>query len=112
MLSKAFYFFTHEIIRISGNTTNIVDLKNAGLNITVTNWEFFHALAVTIYSTIINLRPTCGYRTTTIQEKTDNKVTETSTSPKKYSKTDYFKCRYHLTLFRMGLLGAAHFWET
>ena len=50
-----------------------------------------------IYSTIITLRPTRGYGTTTIQEKTDNKVTETSTSPKKYSMTYYFKCRYHLT---------------
>ena len=41
------------------------------------------------------------------KEKTDNKVMETSTSPKKDSMTDYFKFRYHLTLFRMGLLGAA-----
>ena len=39
------------------------------------------------------------------KEKTDNKVMETSNSPKKYSMRDYFKCRYHLTLFRMGLLG-------
>ena len=30
---------------------------------------------------------------------------ETSTLPKKFSMADYFKCRYHLTLFRMGLLG-------
>ena len=67
---------------------------------------------MTIYSTIIILRPTRGYGTTTIQEKTDNKVTETSTSPKKYSMIDYFKCRGHLTLFIMGLLGAAHVWET
>ena len=37
--------------------------------------------------------------------KTDNKATETSTSPKTYSMTDYFKCRYHLTLFRIGLSG-------
>ena len=73
---------------------------------------FVNTLAVTIYSTIINLRPTRGYGTTTIQEKIDNKVTETSTSPKKYSLTDYFKCIYHLILFRMGLLGAAHGWET
>ena len=46
------------------------------------------------------------------KEKTDNKVTKTSNSPKKYSMTDYFKCRYHLTLFKMGHLGAAHVWET
>ena len=35
---------------------------------------------MTIYSTIITLRPTRSYGTTTIQEKTDNKDTETSTS--------------------------------
>ena len=40
------------------------------------------------------------------KEKTDNKVMETSNSPKKYSMKDYFKCGYHLTLFRMGLLAA------
>ena len=70
---------------------------------------------MTIYSTIVTLRLTRGYGATAIQqykEKTDNKVTETSTSPKKYSMTDYFKCKYHLTLFRMGLLEAAHVWET
>ena len=39
------------------------------------------------------------------KEKTDNKVTKTSNSPKKYSMTGYFKCRYHLTLFKMSLLG-------
>ena len=38
------------------------------------------------------------------KEKSDNKATETSTSPKTYNMTNYFKC----TLFRMGLLGAAH----
>ena len=80
-----------------------MDLKNTESNITVTHKSFFHNLTVTIYSTIITLRPTHGYGTTTIQEKTDNEETETSTSPKKYSMTDYFKCRYHLTLFRMGL---------
>ena len=45
---------------------------------------------------------------------------ETSTSPKKYGMTDYFKCRYHLTLFKIGLVGraagggggASHLWET
>ena len=112
MLSRAFYFFTYEIIHITGSTTDTVDLKNTESNITVTDWEFFYTLAVTIYSTIITLRPTRGYGTTTIQEKTDNKVTETLASPKKYSLTDYFKCRYHLTLFRMGLLEPAHVWET
>ena len=44
-------------------------------------------------------------------EKTDNKVTETSTSPKKYSTRDHFKYRYHLTLFRMGVFEAAIVWE-
>ena len=39
------------------------------------------------------------------KEKTDNKVRKTSNSPKKYSMTDYFKCRYHLILFKMSLLG-------
>ena len=41
------------------------------------HWEFFHTLAVTIYSTIITLRPTRRYGTTTMQEKTESKVTET-----------------------------------
>ena len=68
--------------------------------------KYFHSLAVTIYSTIITLRQTRGYGTAKIQDKTDTKVTETSTSPKKYSMIDYFKGRHHLTLFRMALLGA------
>ena len=63
---------------------------------------------MTIYSTIITLRPTRGYGTTTKQKKNDNEVAETSTSSKKYSMTDYFKCRHRLTLFRMGFFGAAH----
>ena len=91
---------------------DIVDMKNTESNITITDWEFFRSLAVTIYWTITTLRPTRGYGTTTIEEKSDNKVTQTSTSPKKYSMTDYFKCRYHLILFKIGLLGAAHVWET
>ena len=62
---------------------------------------------MTIYSTIITLRPTRGFGATTIQKKTDNKIMETSTSPKKYGMTDYFKCRYHLTLFKIGLVGRA-----
>ena len=58
---------------------NFVDLKNIESNITVIDWDFFHTLAVTIYSIIITLRPTRAYGTTKIQEETDNKVTETST---------------------------------
>ena len=104
LLSKAFYFFTYENIHITESTTKLCRFEKTESNI-------FHTLAVTIYSTIITLRLTCGYGTTTIQEKTDNKVTETSASPKKYSMTDYFKCRYYFTHFRMGLLGAAHVWE-
>ena len=92
MLSN--YFFTYEIIHITGSTTYPVDLKNNESNITVTDWEFFYTLAVTIYSTIITLRPTRGYGTTTIQEKTDNKVTETLTSPKKYSLNDANRISY------------------
>ena len=41
LLSKAFYFFTYEIIHITGSTTNIVNLKNTESNITVTDWKFF-----------------------------------------------------------------------
>ena len=41
-------------------------------------------------------------------EKTDRKVAETLTSQKK--KADYFKCRYLLTIFRMGLFGNAYGW--
>ena len=57
-------------------------------------------------SKTITSRPTRSDATTTIHEKTGNKVTETSTSPRKLM--DYFQCRYHLTLFKMGLFGADH----
>ena len=87
---------------------NIVDLKNTEWNITVTDLEFF------LYFTREDLFNNHNFKTNTrlwnnkIHDKTANKITETSTSPKKYSMTDYFNCRYHLTLFRMALLGTAH----
>ena len=56
-------------------------MKNTESNITVTTGSFFDTLAVTIYSTIITLRPTRSYGTTTIQEKTDNKDTGSGPKP-------------------------------
>ena len=49
---------------------NIVDMKNTESNITITDWEFFRSLAVTIYRTITTLGPTRGYGTTAIENLT------------------------------------------
>ena len=40
-------------------------------------------------------------------EKTDNEVTQTFTSPKRWGDC---RCRYHLILFGMGLFGNANKW--
>ena len=105
---KRFLFLNMKLFILLKVQQNIVDLKNTEWNITVTDLEFF------LYLTREDLFNNHNFKTNTrlwnnkIHEKTDNKITETSTSPKKYSMTDYFNCRHHLTLFRMGLLGAAH----
>ena len=99
------FILTYEIIHTTESTIKYCRLKNTEWNITVTDWKLFS------YFSCDNLFNNHNFKTNT-QEKTDNEVTETSTSPKKYSMIDYFKCRYHLTLFRMGLFGATHVLET
>ena len=76
-IQSALFFIYMKLFTLLKEPQNIVDLKNTERNITVTDWEFFSYFSRDNSFNIITLRPTRSYGTTTIQEKTDNKVTET-----------------------------------